>query len=512
MAEAPSTDRGLRRPGARSIRAELRSHPWSAAALAGLVLAATLVRLPFMTARVTPTLQGDTMSYLKVAGRMAGGQLFATDELHGYGYPSLLALLRPLGDLEHAVTVLQHLIGIGTVAAVGLLAWLWFGRLPALLTAALVACSPLQFWIEDDALPDSLIGAGVLATGAFAVTIALRDGRPRRWPIAGAGAVIAMTVLLKPVGWVLLFAVPLTLLLAGRGSRAALRSGGAVAAVTLALLAPWIMHDLVRYGSPTLSAGGGAALFNRAFETGGLPLPRGNPTEISIADAFAQAPPGSRPTFVALALLRRSRSGRQALDDLGGIAARELWRDPAAYAWGTAELLTRYPREMQGPRGTWLTLLPRTSAGTWLSTTLWEVGRLLAAWWLVLTGAGLTALLAATGGPRRSRIAATGLLAAGLPVALLTAATHGGLPRYSLELAPLLWVVSVAGAVRLAHLALAGARAQRDSYSNGSAPAISESLGALRSRSETMRSLAAMGQSIATSSSSSEKPRSTSDE
>lgn len=147
-----------------------------------------------------------------------------------------------------------------------------------------------------------------------------------------------------------------------------------------------------------------------------------------------------------------------------------------------------------------------------LSTTPWEVGRLLAAWWLVLTGAGLTALLAAAGGPRRSRIAATGLLAAGLPVALLTAATHGGLPRYSLELAPLLWVVSVAGAVRLARLALAGARAQRDSCSNGSEPAISESLGALRSRSETMRSPAAMGQSIATSESSSEKPRSTSDE
>ena len=43
-------------------------------------------------------------------------------------------------------------------------------------------------------------------------------------------------------------------------------------------------------------------------------------------------------------------------------------------------------------------------------------------------------------------------------MAFATIASHGGLPRYSLELAPLLWLVSISGAVLLAKAAIRAAK------------------------------------------------------
>ena len=211
---------------------------------------------------------------------------------------------------------LQHVVGLLLIPLVAVAGQRWFGRVAALLAATLVSIAPSFFAIEDDALPDFFL-AVFLTIAALAIAAATDPSRSNRRYAILAGAAIATIVLIKPVGWVLLLAMPATILLCDQHPRRALRLGMVTAATTLALLSPWVIHDLIRYQSPVLSGGGGIALFNRVFAVDKQPLPERNAIEKQLAAELRSAPPESRSTFVALDALNRMGLAREAKAIMG---------------------------------------------------------------------------------------------------------------------------------------------------------------------------------------------------
>ncbi len=352
---------------------------------------------------------------------------------------------------------LQHVVGLLLIPLVAVAGQRWFGRVAALLAATLVSIAPSFFAIEDDALPDFFL-AVFLTIAALAIAAATDPSRSNRRYAILAGAAIATIVLIKPVGWVLLLAMPATILLCDQHPRRALRLGMVTAATTLALLSPWVIHDLIRYQSPVLSGGGGIALFNRVFAVDKQPLPERNAIEKQLAAELRSAPPESRSTFVALDALNRMGLAREATDIMGALARDGIRADPLGWWWRSIKLLDRYPSEIKPGDFYWTPLLARTSEATGAAVWLWKLGVRLGDYWYVLTMAGLTSLLALFLGPAKWRRGAAATLVTGGLMAFATIASHGGLPRYSLELAPLLWLVSISGAVLLAKAAIRAAK------------------------------------------------------
>ena len=118
--------------------------------------------------------------------------------------------------LDIGGTVLLEAV-LGVLYAVAIVAWsttaLTFGRLPALLTAALLLVYPAYATLYHQASSDAIFATG-LALWALGLARAVR--RPSGWRFAALGAGIAALVLIRPANQVLLpfvllpFLVPTT--------------------------------------------------------------------------------------------------------------------------------------------------------------------------------------------------------------------------------------------------------------------------------------------------------------
>jgi hypothetical protein len=86
------------------------------------------------------------------------------------------------------------------------------------------------------------------------------------------------------------------------------------------------------------------------------------------------------------------------------------------------------------------TALPTDLTSALLSLSITIVG----AWWTLCLH-GFAALLVLVTGDRRTRAAGAALLSVWLAIALGTVLTHGGLWRYSMQLAPLTLMLASAG-------------------------------------------------------------------
>jgi len=167
--------------------------------------------------------------------------------------------------LDIGGTVLLEAV-LGVLYAVAIVAWsttaLTFGRLPALLTAALLLVYPAYATLYHQASSDAIFATG-LALWALGLARAVR--RPSGWRFAALGAGIAALVLIRPANQVLLPFVLLPLLIPTTWrKRLAWSAVSAVAAV--GLLGAWSVHNGVRYGDATVARGGRAWVpFLRVF-------------------------------------------------------------------------------------------------------------------------------------------------------------------------------------------------------------------------------------------------------
>jgi 4-amino-4-deoxy-L-arabinose transferase-like glycosyltransferase len=455
---------------ARRVRAAATVGPVRPLFLATILLTAlaAVVRLPWMHARAVFYPAADTPEYLAMARAVHAGTIFPEGSIPrtpGYAYFVALCDLLPGSPLSN-VAFVQQALGIALVAAVCLVAASWFGTAVGLCAGGLVAVSPQLFAIEDEVLPDFLVAVLVFAICVLVLRAAAPARRHRRTPWIGLGLLIATAILVKPVVGVLLAAGAVVLLATGAGRRRAVIASGLTVAAAVAGLMPWIVHNAVVHGSPSLGGQLGLTLYNRVFEVDQRPIVPGPTAQSQVAavEGGRLAAEGLRPHVATLVALQQ-RFGYDVRTAAGverRLATAEIRRYPLRFTGRTVTLAGNAGAAAPAQGASARALLPRAGASrTDLARTTWRAAESISsAWWIVaLHGwAILGGLLVARGAARRRLL---GLATTAALLALVTALTHGGLDRYWYELLPLTIVAATAGAGALLATLVRGATAAR---------------------------------------------------
>jgi hypothetical protein len=164
------------------------------------------------------------------------------------GYPYLLAAVYDLTGTAHSTSrfevarIASALLSTGTVALVGLIACLLWGvGAVALGAMALAAVYPPLITLGDAMLSEPLFTLYVLAAVAAAL-LARRSPQRLRWPVL-AGATVGLAALTRSNGIIVLPAIAAAVWRPSRREIRPLLSAGAVVAVALLVLAPWMIRD-----------------------------------------------------------------------------------------------------------------------------------------------------------------------------------------------------------------------------------------------------------------------------
>lgn len=444
-------------------------------ALGVVTLIAVVIRAPLLGSAFTGS---DTDQYLGIAkGIFHGG--FA-DNVRAPGYATLLAIFELVEiDPVHGAVFLQNIVGIALPAFVVLVGWRYFTPPVGVVAGFLMAASPLTIAVEQFALSDYLFGvaffiAAVLLAEAVIRIRAEKDG----WQLlAAAGAMFGLATLVRANGLIGFAAIPLALLAGLRSWRPALRSAAIAAAAMALVLAPWCIHNLVRFGDPNVSSEGGLALYARSISWAEMPPSTDtadgrlaarvyNTADPSIPHAAAGTTSGVFNAFVAA-----GKTPREAYAAMGAIAREAILDDPGAYLDDTIESLglsqhvldpntfTSNPDadQIAKTRAYFRTLDPGATeipGDSRLTRIPWQVAQSLTKLLFALTIGGLLILiLPFIGRDRdRSRLAASTLLVVGFAAILGVALTARWEQRYVISLLPFIWLLGTATVAQLLSL------------------------------------------------------------
>jgi 4-amino-4-deoxy-L-arabinose transferase-like glycosyltransferase len=450
-----------------------------AAALATVTLVALLVRAPLLG---TAYVSGDTEQYLGIAeGIFHGGYV---NNARAPGYATLLALFELVGiDPVHGIVVFQNLIGIALPALVLLVGWRYFSPLVGFSAGFLTAASPLAISVEQFALSDYLFGVAFFVSVILLTesVLRIRAGRVDWERLALVGVAFGLTTLLRANGLIAILIIPLALLVGARHWRPALRAAGIALAAMAVVLAPWCIHNLIRFGDPNVSGEGGLALYARAVSWAEMPpspdtregrvaLSVYNTADPEIPHAVAGTTPG-----VYNALVKEGKTPEEAYAAMGALAREVIEADPGAYLDDTIEGLGLY-RDVLDPhtfgadpnsdqisktrgyiRGQ-DPAAPEVAGDSQLTRVPWQIAQLLTKLLFVMTIGGLLILLLPFFGPERGRLAAATMLIAGLIAIVGVALTARWEQRYVISLLPFIWILAPATVVQLVGLLVAAAR------------------------------------------------------
>jgi 4-amino-4-deoxy-L-arabinose transferase-like glycosyltransferase len=237
-------------------------------AVAGLLL---LVRLSPVMRRpgITWAITSDAIGYVRLAEGLATGCGFAprfgdscgpAEVFRTPGYPLFLAALPNL----RTALVIQDALGAGVCLLVGLFAWRQWGLIAGLLAELLCGFDiPSIFWgnyVMTDILFTSLI------TPAFLLQLtAIKRGTLEGWTLAaivGAGVLVAVAALVRPIGQLLIVEVLIPVFLLHEIS---LRKRLALILMSLCLpgivVVAWRCRNYERRGVWTFSSEGAFVLY-----------------------------------------------------------------------------------------------------------------------------------------------------------------------------------------------------------------------------------------------------------
>jgi hypothetical protein len=168
---------------------------------------------------------------------------------HGPLTPLLLAAVSRLDDPVPWQRLVMTVLGTLTVVAIGLLARRVAGWWAAVAAAAIAAVYP-NLWMNDSLVmsetPAALLVVVVLWLG---LDVAAGSGLGRA---VALGVAIGLAALARSELVLLLPILLVVLVRARRGDTRRLAVAGALAAGTLAALAPWVVPNLVRFDRPVL--------------------------------------------------------------------------------------------------------------------------------------------------------------------------------------------------------------------------------------------------------------------
>lgn len=444
-----------------------------------LTLVAIALRLPFVGMAASAP---DTVDYLARMESLLAGHGFS-DALRTPGLILLLAGFHLLGaDPVVGVVVLQNVIACLVIPAlVLLLGCRFFNLATGVVAGFLAAASPLLLLSEQFALTDYLFGVLLLLGVASLMESALRaaQGRPAtRWLLA-AGALFGLATLFRGNGLYLIAAIPIAMLLALRDWRGALRSSGLAIAAMIAVLSPWVIHNIVDFGSPQVTTLGGYALYLRVVDHDRIPPPDdsadGRLARQIYDDTYAFAPPGQELNsgfLLAGALEERGDDNVAATEAMASLALQAIGAHPSTYLSNTWDILREY-RDMYDPghelvpgmddeqlvryrlsSPSEVTLHGRGAlpGDSILTRAPWHLAEALGRLVYLLSIGGLAAFALPFLGSRRSRIAASVLLPTAVLGMLVGALSVHFEPRYGLPYAWMTWLLMSAAAVGLVRL------------------------------------------------------------
>jgi 4-amino-4-deoxy-L-arabinose transferase-like glycosyltransferase len=170
------------------------------------------------------------------------------------GYPVALGSVFALfGEGVHQTAALNIALSLATIVVVYAIALRLFDRPTAVIAASALAVWPGQIYFSSLALSEALF-TFLFALGVL-LLLAVPSARRRRLPlIAGFGAVVALAALTRGQALLLIPLAVLAWALAGIRWKAAIGWGILAAFVTAAALAPWVIRNEQKLGSPVIIA------------------------------------------------------------------------------------------------------------------------------------------------------------------------------------------------------------------------------------------------------------------
>jgi 4-amino-4-deoxy-L-arabinose transferase-like glycosyltransferase len=424
----------------------------------------------------------DTLDYLARADMILNGEGLP-DPLRTPALPLLLAMFDTIGsDPVVSLAVFQNLLGMLVPAAVLLVGWRYFNPFAAVAAGFLTAASPLLMLTEQFALTDYLFGVLLFAASALLVEAVVRlseDHPARRWLIA-AGALFGLATLVRGNGQYALVAIPIALMLGLRDWRKMLRPAGITIAAGAVVVAPWVVHNIVNYGTPQVTTLGGEALYVRVIDHDRVPppddTPEGKLARTTYDKIYAFAPPGQELNsglIFAGVLANEGNDNVTVSSTMAEIAVQAITENPSLYVTNTWNIFREY-RALYDPandpdrdhiqiveenfavlghgseaRVEGRNVLPGDSGVTRLA---WEGGQLANRLVYLLSFGGLLALALPFVGSPRSRIAAGVFLTMVILGYLVGALSEHFEPRYDLPYAYMTWLLMSAASVWLAQL------------------------------------------------------------
>jgi hypothetical protein len=349
----------------------------------------------------------------------------------------------------------------------------WFGRPAGVAAAVLAAVTPIMLGLEHTLQPDFLFGAWVFAGTALLVAGAASPSTSR-WLLVAAGVAFAAGAYVKPVGVAVVFGVAVGLWAGTRSLREAAVGTGLVVAVMALLLVPWVVRNQAEYGHLTLSTQGGQTLFKRVFDVDRRPVPTDTADGRLVAGLQREKrraePSNELNNYVSKALQRRGYSADEAVAIERRVAVTAIRHAPLAYIGATPGHVSKFLTDLAGFDYADVTGGENSSGidpndrsfPVRAAIKLWfAVAKTLTTVWWILSLHVIAGLLLLFSPHRRARVAAGVLAGLWLSIALATALSHGGLRRYSAQMAPEAWLLGAAGAVIVATLLVGAVRAMR---------------------------------------------------
>ncbi len=433
---------------------------------------AALVRAVFFL-RAPLFIRHDSVAYFQAGYELARGMGFDLPLRRTPLYPLLIGgVVWALGEDFRGLALVQHVLGLLTVAATYLLGRAIFGRAAGFGAALMVGLSAPLLIYEHYVLAEALF-IPLLVAGLLLVVLALRCDRA--WLFLAGGVVLALAALSRPIGQALLPAAPLAILVQYGSARSALRPAALVLAGFALVLAPWIARGALTSGTLGSAGAVGQTLIGRIIrhdEGFVLPSPD-SPSRHTDPDRIAvrrliltQMARDARPSAINHRV--RNQFGlteAEANAAMQDVALEIFTGQPERYLWGT---LAKFRRLLIGEderlRVHWATRKDGELRDDWLAeqtiahlyaapSAVEELGYPVAesatrifqphAWrWplgvLVVVGA----IVGLVRGPRGPTAL---LLLTVLALVLPSAALVGYVPRYRYPADPLLAVLAVGG-------------------------------------------------------------------
>jgi 4-amino-4-deoxy-L-arabinose transferase-like glycosyltransferase len=432
----------------------------------------------------------DSLGYFLPAYDLVTGQGFDVGFRRTPVYPLFIAAcLKLFGEDLPAIIAAQHVLGAATAVQTYAIGRVTAGRLVGFLAGALVALDGALL-IGELYLMTEGVFIPLLALALLALILAVRRSRgeqgrseratrPRMGLLVGAGLLMGLTALCRPVAQPLLVLAPLALLLGGWGWRPTLLGSVAYGVGFVALLAPWAIYNAASHGdASTTGVMGQAMLARTAYYDRGFVFyderqpGRGQDAPRAAARRIVES--AKRDRLQGGAIARRLQSELNLSDPELARLNRELaldviLRQPAYYLQGTAAMTWQlYQAEYDRVGYDWKTQGRRVSRDEWpdraahllanptdaqnqergrveAATNVWQPA-FWAPWLSLASFAGLVLALVAGGTARL-------LLVPGLATFILlviSAAINGPLPRYHSPADPYV-ALTAASAIILAY-------------------------------------------------------------